>query len=78
MNTRAQIAAERKAKRSAYNKKHYQEHKEEIKERYNSQTKYIRWVDIKKTMNKHKREIGKLNYELLMEEFRKLDVSNYG
>lgn len=78
MDVKAQIVAERKARRSAYNRKHYLEHKEEIKERYNSQTQYVRWVDVKKTMNKYKKKIGVLNYDLLMEEFCNLEKSKYG
>lgn len=78
MNAKAQIVAERKAKRSAYNKKHYLEHKEEIKERYNSQTQYVRWVEVKKTLFRYKKKIGSISYDLLMDELSNLEKTKYG
>lgn len=78
MNARAQIAAERKAKRSAYNKKHYQEHKEEIRANYNAQTQYVRWVEVKKTLFRYKKKIGSISYDLLMDELSNLEKTKYG
>lgn len=63
----------KKEDRKEYHKKRYQEHKEEIKQRYTSQTQYIKWIDVKKTITRLKKQIGTNNYELLMDEFEKLN-----
>lgn len=67
----------KKSDRSEYHRKRYQEHKEEIKSRYNSQTQYIKWIEAKKTLTRLKKQIGTNNYELLMDEFEKLDRVKY-
>ena len=68
----------KKAKRSAYNKKHYQEHKEEKRANYNAQTQYVRWVEVKKTLNRYKKKIGSISYDLLMDELSNLEKTKYG
>lgn len=67
----------KKKDRTEYQKKRYQEHKEEIKSRYNSQTQYIKWIEAKKTLTRFKKQIGTINYELLMDEFEKLNRVKY-
>jgi ABC-type methionine transport system ATPase subunit len=64
--------------RSEYHKKRYQEHKEDYKERYTSQVQYLKWVDVKKTINRLKKQIGTNNYDLIMGEIEKLEKSKYG
>jgi len=59
--------------RKEYHKKRYQEHKEEIRENYKTQKQYIRWVEVKKTINGLKKQIGLNNFELIMSEIEKLD-----
>lgn len=69
---------ERKQKdRTAYQQKYYQKNKDKAKERYNSQTQYVRWVDIKKAINGIKKDIGIVNYEIIMGEVEKLERVKY-
>lgn len=67
----------RKKDRKEYHRKRYLEHKDEIKKRYNSQTQYIKWIEAKKTITRLKKQIGTNNYELLMDEFEKLNRVKY-
>ena len=65
---------ERKKKdRTAYQKNYYQKNKEKVKERYNAQTQYVKWVDLKKTITRIKKDLGTINYEILMREIEKLE-----
>ena len=52
--------------RTAYQKNYYQKNKEKAKERYNSQTQYVKWVELKKAINGVKKDIGIANYEIIM------------
>lgn len=67
----------KKKDRTEYQRKWYQEHKEEIRTNYNSQTQYVRWVELKKTINRIKKELGINNYELIMGEVEKLERYRY-
>ena len=67
----------KKKDRTEYQRKWYQEHKEEIRANYNSQTQYVRWVELKKTINRIKKELGINNYELIMGEVEKLERYRY-
>lgn len=67
----------KKKDRTEYQRKWYQEHKEEIRANYNSQTQYVRWVELKKTINRIKKELGINNYELIMGEVGKLERYRY-
>ena len=65
---------ERKKKdRTTYQKNYYQKNKEKVKERYNAQTQYVKWVDLKKTITGIKKELGIVNYEIVMGEIEKLE-----
>ena len=66
-----------KKDRKEYHRKRYQEHKEEIRARYNSQTQYVRWIELKKVINRIKKELGTNNYELIMGEVEKLERYRY-
>lgn len=44
-----------------------------VKERYNAQTQYVKWVDLKKTITGIKKELGIVNYEIVMSEIEKLE-----
>ena len=59
--------------RQIYQHEYYETHKAEKKKNYNSQTQYIQWTDAKKVLNKLKKRIGTDSYNLLMDEFDKLD-----
>lgn len=59
--------------RQIYQHEYYETHKAEKKKNYNSQTKYIQWTDAKKVLNRLKKRIGMDSYNLLMDEFDKLD-----
>ena len=59
--------------RQIYQHEYYETHKAEKKKNYNSQTQYIQWTDAKKVLNKLKRRIGTDSYNLLKDEFDKLD-----
>lgn len=67
----------KKKDRTEYQRKWYQDHKEEIRANYNSQTQYVRWVELKKTINRIKKELGINNYELIMGEVEKLERYRY-
>lgn len=67
----------KKIDRTAYQKEYYQNNKAKIKERHNSQVQYIRWIEIKKTINRLKKDIGLQNYELLMDELEKIKKYKY-
>lgn len=67
----------KKKDRTAYQKEYYKNNKTRIKEQHNSQVQYIRWVEIKKTINRLKKDIGTKNYELLMDEIEKLKKYKY-
>lgn len=63
--------------RTAYQKNYYQKNKEKAKERYNSQTQYVKWVELKKAINGVKKDIGIANYEIIMGEVEKLERVKY-
>ena len=63
--------------RTAYQKNYYQKNKEKAKERYNSQTQYVKWVELKKAINGIKKDIGIANYEIIMGEVEKLERVKY-
>lgn len=67
----------KKKDRTAYQQKYYQKNKDKAKERYNSQTQYVRWVEIKKAINGVKKDIGIANYEIIMGEVEKLERFKY-
>lgn len=67
----------KKKDRTEYHRKRYQDHKEEIRANYNSQTQYVRWVEIKKAINRVKKDIGIANYEIIMGEVEKLERFKY-
>lgn len=60
----------KKKDRTEYYKQYHQEH-------YNAQTQYVRWVEVRKMINKHKKEIGTINYQLLMDELNTLEKTKY-
>lgn len=59
--------------RSEYQRNYYQAHKEERRQNYNAQTQYLKWVEIKKTLFKLKKQIGSVNYDLILGELEKLE-----
>lgn len=59
--------------RSAYMADYYQKSKEKRKENYNAQTQYLRWIEVKKAMNRLKKQIGTVNFDLIMGEIEKLE-----
>jgi hypothetical protein len=59
--------------RSVYMADYYQKTKEKRKENYNAQTQYLRWIEVKKTMNRLKKQIGTVNFDLIMGEIGKLE-----
>ena len=59
--------------RTAYMADYYQKTKEKRKENYNAQTQYLRWIEVKKTMNRLKKQIGTVNFDLIMGEIEKLE-----
>ena len=64
--------------RSEYHKQWYQNNKEKIKANYNAQTQWIKWVEVKKTLFKLKKEIGNNSYNRILDELEKLERSKYG
>ena len=62
-----------KKDRTEYQRKRYQEHKDEIRANYNAQTQYIKWVELKKTLNGLKKELGTNNYNLVMNKVEKIE-----
>lgn len=67
-----------KKDRSEYQKKYYQEHRIERKiKNYNAQVQYLKWIDVKKAINGLKRQIGDVNYELVMNEINKLERTKH-
>lgn len=66
-----------KKDRTEYQRKWYQEHKDEIRANYNAQTQYIKWVELKKTINGLKKELGTNNYNLVMNKVEKIERFKY-
>lgn len=64
--------------RSEYQARYYREHKEQIKTRYKAQKQYVGYVDVKKTLNRLKKQIGTNSYDLIMTEIDKLERAKYG
>ena len=60
-------------KRSEYHKEYYAKNKDKIKANYNAQTQYLRYVSVKKVLNKLKKEIGTVNYNLILSEIERLE-----
>lgn len=54
--------------RTEYQRKYYQKHKEQRKADYKSYESYVKLVDAKKVLTRHKKEIGEIAYNLLMDE----------
>lgn len=66
-----------KKDRSEYFAKRYQENKDKYHEYYLEYNKesamYVRWMDVKKSITRLKKQIGEVNYELVMGEFEKIE-----
>lgn len=66
-----------KKDRSEYFAKRYQENKDKYHEyylEYNKESaKYVRWMDVKKSLSGLKKQIGAVNYELVMGEMDKIE-----
>ena len=66
-----------KKDRSEYYAKRYQENKDKYHEyylEYNKESaKYVRWMDVKKSLSGLKKQIGAVNYELVMGEMDKIE-----
>lgn len=62
-----------KKDRSEYYKNWYKNHAEERKANYQEKKQYVRWTEVKKTLNGLKKQIGLNNFELIMGEIEKLD-----
>lgn len=60
--------------RSQYQADYYQKTKAKRKECYIPQTQYVRIVEVKKVLNNLKKQIGLINYGLVMDEMNKLEV----
>ena len=60
-----------KQDRREYYKRWYEKNKIES-------IQYVRWVEVKKILNKEKKQIGTVNYELLMGEITKLEKKCLG
>lgn len=61
------------ADRKEYQKQYYQGRKASLRENYNSQTQYVKWVDLKKTLNRLRKRIGNDSYNLILNEMEKLE-----
>lgn len=59
--------------RSEYQHEYYEKTKERRKANYNAQTQYIRYVEIKKMLNRLRKEIGNASYGLILAELEKLE-----
>ncbi len=65
--------------RSEYQHEYYESVvKPKRQERYLPQIQYWRTVEVKKVMNRLKREIGTNNYSLIMAELSKLEIKKMG
>lgn len=62
-----------KKDRKEYHRKRYQEHKEEIKANYISRTQYVKWIELKKSINHIRKELGTNNYEIVKNQIEKLE-----
>lgn len=54
--------------RTEYQRKYYQKHKEQRKADYKGYESYVKLADAKKVLTRHKKEIGEMAYNLLMDE----------
>ena len=59
--------------RSDYHKKYYKRHLEEIRGKYNSKTKYLRYVTVRSTIRDLKKQIGEINYNLVMNAIEQIE-----
>ena len=59
--------------RSDYHKKYYKRHLEEIRGKYNSKTKYLKYVEVRSTIRNLKKQIGEANYNLVMDAIEQIE-----
>lgn len=59
--------------RSDYHRKYYQRHLEEIRGKYNSKTKYLRYVTVRSTIRNLKKQIGEVNYNLVINAIEQIE-----
>lgn len=64
---------EQSLKQSDYQKEYYARTKDKRKANYNAQTQYLRYVEVKKMLNRLKKDIGIVNYDLILSEIEKLE-----
>lgn len=64
--------------RREYQKEYYRQNKERIKQNYNAQKQYLRYVEVKAVLNRLKKQIGSVNYDLIMAEINNLERHKYG
>ncbi len=60
--------------RSEYQAEYYQKTKAKRKECYIPQTQYVRIVEVRKVLNNLKKQIGFVNYDLIMGEINQIEV----
>ena len=59
--------------RTEYHKKYYKRHLEEIRGKYNSKTKYLKYVVVRSTIRNLKKQIGEANYNLVMDAIEQIE-----
>lgn len=63
----------KKRDRSGYYKKYNDEHKAAKKAYYQSKKMYLRYVTVKKEINGLRKQIGDVNYKLVMDAIEQID-----
>ena len=63
----------KRADRSEYQQEYYQRTKGAKKAYYQSKTKYLRYVRVRSTIRKLKKQIGEVNYNLIMDAIEQIE-----
>ena len=59
--------------RKDYHKEYYRKHLNEIRGKYNSKTKYLKYVKVRSAIRKLKKQIGEVNFNLVMEAIEQIE-----
>ena len=59
--------------RTEYNKMYYQKHLAEIRGKYNTKTKYLKYVKVRSTIRKLSKQIGSVNTQIVLDAIEQIE-----
>lgn len=59
--------------RSEYNKRYYKKHLEEIRSKYNTKTKYLKYITVRSVIRKLSKQIGSVNVQIVLDAIEQIE-----